>query len=240
MKKILRRCTMIKRLLSILVLVAFGFIFFPLLDMVSESQDIAKLGKIYLSDVPGELNSANLVTSVVVSYRGLDTLGEVTVLFAAAAGIMLAFSSVKPRSKTERQSASELLTTGSQLLFPVLTIFAVYIFSHGHLSPGGGFQGGVILASAILFLILGEGISGIRHSLFTLLEGLAGFSYVAVGLAGIWLAGGFLDPRWLPAGEFGSIFSAGAIPVIYSLIGLKVGAELTAVLDAMRAKGGHA
>jgi multicomponent Na+:H+ antiporter subunit B len=51
------------------------------------------------------------------------------------------------------------------------------------------------------------------------------------------LAGGFLDNRILPLGRFGSLFSAGAIPIIYVAIGLKVGAELSSVLDRFRSSG---
>ena len=65
-------------------------------------------------------------------------------------------------------------------------------------------------------------------------EALSGAAYIAVGILGIWLAAGFLDPRFLSTGEFGQLFSAGAIPVIYSLIGLKVGSEITGIIDAMR------
>ena len=62
-----------------------------------------------------------------------------------------------------------------------------------------------------------------------MVESLSGVAYVALGVAGLFLAGGFLDNRLWSLGELGSIFSAGAIPVIYSLIGLKVGAELSAI-----------
>jgi multicomponent Na+:H+ antiporter subunit B len=54
------------------------------------------------------------------------------------------------------------------------------------------------------------------------------------------LGAGFLDNRILPLGEFGTLFSAGAIPIIYSLVGLKVGAELSGILDNLRSDaGGH-
>ena len=56
------------------------------------------------------------------------------------------------------------------------------------------------------------------------------FVGIGVGVLGLFLAGGFLDNRILPIGELGSLFSAGAIPIIYSLIGLKVGAELSSML----------
>jgi multicomponent Na+:H+ antiporter subunit B len=55
-------------------------------------------------------------------------------------------------------------------------------------------------------------------------------AYVGIGLLGLLLAGGFLDNRFIPIGTVGAMFSAGAIPVIYSLIGLKVGAEISSML----------
>jgi multicomponent Na+:H+ antiporter subunit B len=64
-------------------------------------------------------------------------------------------------------------------------------------------------------------------------ESLAGVFYVAIGLAGLVWAGGFLDNRILPLGDLGALFSAGAIPAIYSLIGLKVGAELASMLASL-------
>jgi multicomponent Na+:H+ antiporter subunit B len=67
-----------------------------------------------------------------------------------------------------------------------------------------------------------------------LTESLSGFSYVLIGVLGIVLAGGFLDNRIMPLGDFGTLFSAGAIPIIYIFVGLKVGSELSAVLDRFR------
>jgi multicomponent Na+:H+ antiporter subunit B len=55
--------------------------------------------------------------------------------------------------------------------------------------------------------------------------------FVILGLLGIALAGGFLDNRFISLGTFGDLFSAGAIPFIYSFIGLKVGAEISNILN---------
>jgi len=63
---------------------------------------------------------------------------------------------------------------------------------------------------------------------------LSGTLYVLAGIAGLILAGGFLDNRFLPIGNFGQILSAGAIPLIYTFIGLKVGTELTGILSSMK------
>ncbi len=227
---------MISRIIIILTLVVLGIFLFPLAWNVQDATELTSLADNYVRDGADELGAANLVTSVVVSYRGLDTLGEVTVLFAATAGVVLLLGWGESRKTTrrERRKGSEFLHTGSLFLFPLIVLFGVYIFVHGHLTPGGGFQGGVVIASAVLLLILSVSDRELNHTLLTTLEAISGVAYVAVGVLGLWLAAGFLDPRFLPSGEFGQLFSAGAIPVIYSLIGLKVGSELTGIIDAMR------
>ncbi len=69
-----------------------------------------------------------------------------------------------------------------------------------------------------------------RHGLFNYIESISGISYVIIGILGAVLGLGFLDNRFLPLGHLGRLFSAGAIPIIYSFIGLKVGAELSNIL----------
>ncbi len=262
---------MIKRVFSLALVVVLAVAFFPMLAGIQDFHEVGLLAQEYLAEGPEALGAANLVTAVVVTYRGLDTLGEVTVLFAAAAGVALVFSQIgghgtragaaapggadtrrrrlpsdtgvfdaETSAQTpaavhkRRQAPSELLETGAGLLLPLILLFGVFIFLHGHLTPGGGFQGGVIIASGVLLTFLAGTLEELSHRLLGLLEMLAGAGYVAVGLLGLWLAAGFLDPRFLPAGELGSLVSAGAIPIIYSLVGIKVGAELSGVIDAMR------
>jgi multicomponent Na+:H+ antiporter subunit B len=119
-------------------------------------------------------------------------------------------------------------------------LFGTYIFLHGHLTPGGGFQGGVVIATGFLLLLLSNRLDELHHGVMAWVESLSGFLYISVGLAGLVWAAGFLDPRFLPLGEYGRLASAGAIPVIYSLVGLKVGAELVGIIDGMRRKKGAA
>jgi len=65
-------------------------------------------------------------------------------------------------------------------------------------------------------------------------ESISGTFYVIIGVFGLILAGGFIDNRFLPLGEMGKLLSAGAIPIIYSLIGIKVGMELIGIIDKLR------
>jgi multicomponent Na+:H+ antiporter subunit B len=171
------------------------------------------------------------VTSVVVTYRGLDTLGEVTVLFLTAS--VLSFF-LKNRNYETKSESSELLTTASKVIFPFIFMTGLYIVMNGHLTPGGGFQGGAVMASALLLLILADNKTDGSPTLFTVLESVSGIFYVLTGVAGLIIAGGFLDATVLGAGTTGRLLSAGAIPLISTLIGLKVGSELSTMLVKLK------
>ncbi|MGE5768792.1 MAG: hydrogen gas-evolving membrane-bound hydrogenase subunit E, partial [Betaproteobacteria bacterium] len=189
----------------------------------------------YAERTAAEIGAANIVTAIVVTYRGLDTLGEVTVLFLSATivGLVLARGSGHGRIPSIRTPVGELLGTGARVLVPLILLLGVYVFVNGHLTPGGGFQGGAIVASGILLLLLADPLRQFSHGLIAAIESVAGIAYVAIGVLGLVLAGGFLDNRILPLGTLGELASAGAIPLIYSLIGLKVGAEFSSMLASL-------
>jgi len=226
----------IKRFLAIIALLGAAAVLLPFVLNLPTEEALPELASKYIENAPGELGAANLVTSIIVTYRGLDTLGEVAVLFAATAAVGLLLKRTGNEVGVSHWKSSEILKSGGGFLFPLIILYGVYIFLHGHLTPGGGFQGGVVIATGFLLLLLSGSVDSFNHTVMSLVESLSGFAYVAVALAGLIWAAGFLDPRFLPQGDFGRLFSAGAIPVIYSLIGLKVGAELLGILDAMRCK----
>ncbi len=234
---------MLRKIAALAAVALLLLMFLPLVRDVPETAALGRTAEAYARSGVDETGAVNLVTAIVVTYRGLDTLGEVTVLFLATAGIafLLRREGVRKAPGGKGSSgrnapaeASELLLTGSLLLFPLLLLFGVYIFVHGHLTPGGGFQGGVVIASAVLLLLLADPQRKISHGLLTWIESLSGLFFAGIGIAGLVLAGGFLDNRILPPGIPGELFSAGAIPLIYSLVGLKVGSELAGILDALR------
>ena len=224
---------MIRRFSVFLLLLCLAAIFVELLLAYTVNGELNTSARYYAEHTASDLGAANIVTAIIVTYRGLDTLGEVTVLFLTAAIIGLVLSrGNQPGRSIQRQlpSSGELLTTGSRLLVPLILLLGAYVIVNGHLTPGGGFQGGAIIASATLLLLLTDPLRHFSHGLISIIESISGLVFISVGVAGLFLAGGFLDNRILPIGEFGSIFSAGAIPVIYAFIGLKVGAEFTSML----------
>ncbi len=189
------------------------------------------VGDLYLA-LNMQTATANAVTSVVTFFRGIDTVGEVTVLFLATSGIALMLSDTQRVCDKVVKQESFILNTGSRLLLSVIVLFGVYIIVHGHLSPGGGFQGGVVIATAFLLLFLANPNMTLSHTILTLGESLSGVAYVLVAIIGLFkmniLLGNFLPH---PIGEIGELVSGGIIPVIYILVGIKVGSEMSVIVE---------
>ena len=178
-----------------------------------------------------ETGSANIVTAVVVGYRGFDTLGEVTVLFISSLGVALLLANGNRQNRLDLKfKPNFMLKTGSRILFGIILVTSLYIIFHGHLTPGGGFPGGAMIASAILLLYLADDNFRSNIKGFKLLEGVAGSLFVIIGLLGLVVATYFLQ-NFLPTGTVGDLLSAGIIPIIYVLIGLKVGSEISGIVD---------
>lgn len=191
----------------------------------------------FIEDGVNETGSSNLVTSVVVNYRGFDTLGEVTVLFLAASGVGVLISILPEdmrKKKTEKAPPSFIVKTGARLVLPLIILFGVYVFIHGHLSPGGGFQGGVIIGSGILLYMIAFPEFTPSKKALAFSESLSGLAFAGIGIIGLAISGIFLDNVISDAGEIGTLVSAGLLPIIYIAIGIKVGSELTGLVSKMR------
>jgi multicomponent Na+:H+ antiporter subunit B len=229
---------MIKRVFAIVLVAGFAWIFYLAVTGWQPKTELSGVAYDYVKQGADELGAMNLVTAIVVTYRGLDTLGEVTVLFLASTGVAVLLRRKEDENvavpEKKRRESSEFIQTGTGLLVPVIVMFGAYIFLNGHLSPGGGFQGGAVVASAVLLMFLAKPDHYLNNGLLNIIESFSGFGYVLIGILGIFLAGGFLDNRILPLGDFGKLLSAGAIPVIYTLIGLKVGTELAGILENLK------
>lgn len=135
-----------------------------------------------------------------------------------------------------------IVKTISRLLFPFMFLFGIYIIVHGHLTPGGGFQGGVILAASVIMLLLAYGIERAQAKINVLqaelAESLGGLILVGLGLLGVVLSITFLK-NVLPLGELGNVFSAGNLPVLNIGVSMKVAAGLLMIFYAMlRLPGG--
>ncbi len=221
-----------RKALAIILLGIFGYYFLNIIiSDVPFGLAPQGVGKYYLRHNLSDTGSANTVTSIVVSYRGFDTLGEVTVLFLAATGLG-AILYDKKGIKRRLQNASLIVKITSMLIYPLIVLLGAYVFVHGHLTPGGGFQGGSIIATGVLLMFMSYRKFETNHRALNIIESFAGITFVTIGLAGLIWGNSFLM-NILPLGKVNNLLSAGIIPLIYIAVGFKVGAELTTVLDTM-------
>ncbi|MFC0217439.1 multicomponent Na+:H+ antiporter subunit B [Pseudochelatococcus lubricantis] len=229
-----------RQIFNAIVVALFGVIFAGIVCAYDERQFLRPLAEFYVTQTPLELGLPNIVTGILITWRGFDTLGEVAVLFmvAASVGLLLRPAPAPTGQLLARppaRSSGEIVETGAATLLPLIFLFGAYVIANGHLSAGGGFQGGAIVASGVVLLLLARPLTTLPLGALAITESLAGVLYVSLGLLGVFFAGGFLDSRFLPAGEFGAFVSAGAIPAISILLGVKVGAELSVIVDRFRA-----
>ncbi|MBB6482755.1 hydrogen gas-evolving membrane-bound hydrogenase subunit E, partial [Spirochaeta isovalerica] len=184
---------MAKNIAVILLLLAMGTLFYNLADNFQAADSLNETATYYAENTADEVGTANIVTAIVVTYRGLDTLGEVTILFLTAAIVAFLLKGNTSGVERETRDSSELLKTAAGVITPLIFLLGAYIFINGHLTPGGGFQGGAVIASGLILLLLAKPESKAATGLFAVVESISGLAYVALGIAGIFLAGGFLD-----------------------------------------------
>jgi multicomponent Na+:H+ antiporter subunit B len=217
-----------RRISSALFLLGLGLLIAMIFQTMEFGSVAPLVGQAINATAAEQVGAANFVTSVVLGYRGFDTLLELTILFTAATagGLVLG----KPRAGAARDPDSGfILRAGADLFFPLLLVVGLYIILHGHLTPGGGFQGGVILAAAFFIPILARPGTSMDHRLVSIIEGLAGAGFILIGLLAMLGGGDFLTPL-LDKGELGALLSAGSLPLLYIAVGLKVGSELAGLL----------
>ncbi len=227
-----------KTIFSLLAVLLFGAVFGGIVGGYAEREGVSALAEQYLTMVPRDLGAPNVVTGILITYRGFDTLGEVAVLFMVAAGVGVLLggkdSATAADPGMEPRRPSELVGNGAEIILPLIFLFGAYVIKNGHLSAGGGFQGGAVVASGTMLLMLALPATKLNHGFLGVTESLAGVVYVGIGILGLIFAAGFLDSHILPLGEFGTLVSAGAIPIISALLGVKVGAELSVIIDRFR------
>lgn len=181
----------------------------------------------------------NAVASVTLDQRGFDTLGEEMILLAAATGTVLLLRQLSEESRQESahgygpEDVFEAVRLVGYLLLPLTLLVGAYVVLHGHLSPGGGFQGGTILASGLYLTYLAADYRAVDRlrapGLVDTAEGAGAFAYVAVGLSGLLAGSGFLA-NWLPKGTAGSLLSSGTVPLLNIAIGVEVGSAFVLIV----------
>lgn len=156
----------------------------------------------YLEQSPELMGFPNVVTAILSSYRGYDTLGEVFVVYAACIGVLFILG-VKPKEGSMYDPDASGLRhhlipqVVGRLLIPFIVLFGLYVQFHGEYGPGGGFQAGALIASGIILYALLEGeAAALRAVPQSVLMGLViggATLYGAVGVVCMLMGGNFLD-----------------------------------------------
>lgn len=172
----------------------------------------------YLENGFEEAGTPNIVTAVILNYRGLDTSYEVVVIFTALAAVMAVLVPVGTTAREERPHeahpeaddpsaspppASVVVSFVVRLLAPFIAMFAVYVILNGHVSPGGGFQGGAILGGLFIGLSIVLGAPYVRpllpEAIAPWLRIAAPLAFVSMAVLGAILTGFYLGYPQQPA-----------------------------------------
>jgi multicomponent Na+:H+ antiporter subunit B len=181
-------------------------------------------------------HATDVVNAINYDYRGFDTLGEEFILFTAVLGVMLLLRHEDGSKLSGKMPDVRVLSTTIQAVtMPAVfltVLFGFYVGLHGQLTPGGGFQAGVILSTASVLVYIAQNTEAFRritsHSAVELIEAVGAGGYALVGLTPLLMGVPFLT-NFLPLGETGDVFSSGTIAMISALVGIEVTAAFLMV-----------
>jgi len=195
--------------------------------------DFGRFGGSYgvtLNDVAvAQRHATNVVAAIVWDYRALDTMGEELILFASVMATSLLLREAREREADQSEDAvhGETIRAVELALVGILVVVGLYTVAHGIVTPGGGFQGGVVLASGLIVVYLAGSYRTYRRvgptALVDFGEGVGVGGYVGIGLAGMAFGAAFLA-NFLPLGTKATLASAGTITALNVASGLAVAA----------------
>jgi multicomponent Na+:H+ antiporter subunit B len=179
-------------------------------------------------------HATDIVTALNFDIRAFDTLGEEFILFASSAGVALLLRRLRrldhaePIQSLEEHRfarASPGLRLVSLAIIPLLVALGGYVVIHGALTPGGGFQGGIVLAAGPLAILLAGRYLILKrvapHWLLEAAESAGAAAYTLMGLGGLFFVSVFFK-NFLPLGTPGELLSAGTMPINSIAVGLEV------------------
>ncbi len=206
---------------------------------------VAAYGEHFVRVAVRQRHTTDIVSVITFDYRGVDTLFEELMPFAAVTGVSVLLRPLadERRARPEDRAPGRRIPPPSPtvgllgvVLCAVLVVVAAETLTHAQVSPGGGFQGGVVAATAVFVLYLATDYRTVdRFRPGLLLEGAEGagaLGYLAVGLAGVASGGAFLL-NVLPLGTPGAIFSGGTVLVLNLAVGVEVAGSFVLVVSEL-------
>lgn len=221
-----------------------AFLIYGLLGLAPAGQRISAYAKKLNSLTVPERHVTDSVTAVNFDFRGFDTLGEEYILFTSVMGVLLLFRTQRdeveeaPRNQAPGRKAppsSSAVRVCALSLMPPTLLFGIYTVTHGQISPGGGFQGGVILATVLLFVFLAGDYEIFRkldaYRAVELAESIGAGGFVLIGVAALIANKLFLE-NILPLAPSGTVLAGGTVPLISLCVGIEVGAGILLLATA--------
>jgi multicomponent Na+:H+ antiporter subunit B len=190
--------------------------------------------------VPAALsrNTANVISSVNFDLRAFDTLGEEFVLFSAAVAALLLLRRFHDEEDLDKSGYgprdvwSAVNLVGFALLAPTLMV-GLYVVAHGAVSPGGGFQGGAVLATGLHLAYLAGDYRVLQRirpvAVFDVAEAVGAAGFVLLGMSALLVGDPFLT-NWLPTGTLAELSSAGTVELFNVAVGMEVASALVLLL----------
>lgn len=226
-----------KRFYSILLLIILtGLLSFTLLN-VNQSMAEYEISNHYINHGVEDTGAINLITAILFDYRAFDTLGEATVIFVAA--LIISLLTKRSNSSLVYNNFPPLIYQNISFVVPFLYVFGFYLIFYGHLSPGGGFTGGVVIATIFVLLTITFGVRRTREDevirIKSLLENAAMLGFVIIGLLSLLSGYNFLanGQAGFYLGTAGNLISSGTIPGLNLMTGIKVGASLSIIFNCL-------
>ncbi|WP_317454140.1 DUF4040 domain-containing protein [Streptomyces sp. TRM68416] len=200
--------------------------------------------EVYLHQSQEDIGIPNTVTSVLASYRALDTLGELVVVFTAGLAVLSLLGPLAGPERTRPAADFHLadyrvIRVVSGALMPFILLFALYVLFHGEYGPGGGFQAGVIFASGFVLYGLVFGLDRAQRvvpsAALWILGAVGLLLFLGLGVTTMLLGGSFLDYDVL-AGHPETGQHAGIL-VVEAGIGITVASVMTTVFFGFAGRG---
>jgi multicomponent Na+:H+ antiporter subunit B len=184
-------------------------------------------GRLINRDTLGQTHAMSAIAAVTFDYRGFDTLGEEFILFASVLGVALLLREVRERDVDSKRGAEtfEPIRATGLVAVPVVFLLGLFVIAHGYLTPGGGFQGGVVTGLAIVLVWLASDYRSyaalVRKPFADLVDGLGAGAYVAIGVGGLLAGSAFLE-SFVSRGKVGELTSSGTIALLSWSAGIEV------------------
>ena len=192
-------------------------------------------------------HATDIVTAINFDYRGFDTLGEEFILFTAASGVAMVLRQLREEHEGpppldeatdgRDRAAGDTVRIACLLLVAPTVVVGTNIVTHGQVNPGGGFQGGVVIASGVLLVYLGgQWVTFRRASPAAVLDAVEAAGAAGFGLVGLsaLLAGSAYLANDLPLGPSGgTVDSSGTIALISFAVGVEVAASMLVIVSEL-------